>query len=72
MKFNLKYHDAKPEDVIPDDSLLVSGEEKPCVECGKPTHFIDYCGECPLCSEECSCELWTEISAACAQEEEKL
>ena len=65
MKFALKYPNVKAGEVTDKDTLLVSSHEEPCVECGEPTRFIDYCGESYLCSEECSYKHWTEISVAC-------
>ena len=36
-------------------SEYVVDEKKthPCMECGKPTHFIEIFFEAPICSEEC-------------------
>lgn len=66
MLFSEKYPDAKPKEVLEKDSLLVSENEKPCSVCGRMTHFIDYCGETRLCSEECSSKLWRRITVDCS------
>lgn len=69
MKFSEKYPNAKPGEVINEDALLVSVDEKPCDECGELTRFIDYCGENRLCSEECAYKRWDVISRACSHDE---
>jgi len=61
MKYKEMYLNVKPKDIIKENSLLVSNSAEPCIICGEPTKFIDFCfidfcGECRICSEECSKE----------------
>ena len=44
-----KYND----DNMKNNTIMKVDNFKPCVECGEPTQYIDYCYECRVCSEEC-------------------
>lgn len=37
--------------------MIKVDDKAPCVICGDPTNFIDYCFESRLCSEECQRKL---------------
>lgn len=56
MKYEEKYKDKKFNDLetVSDDTLLYTKKIQRCVECGSQTHFVDYCFEMPICSEECN------------------
>ena len=47
MKFTKK-------DISKEDSILIlSKKDMKCLICGETTRYIDYCGECAICSSEC-------------------
>ena len=60
MIYEEKYPNAKPEDRLYDDVLLV-GSPGPCAVCGKQTRFIDICWEAHICSDECNNALCDEF-----------
>lgn len=63
MKFEDKYPDMKPKKTY--ESMLCCEDTAPCKVCGSPTHFIDYCYEMRVCSEECLKKLDDEITEMC-------
>ena len=63
MKFEDKYTNAKPHKTY--ESMLCCDNTAPCEVCGFRTHFIDYCYEMRVCSEECLSKLDTEITEMC-------
>ena len=65
MNFSDLYPNAKPRDIINKHTLMASDHEEPCVECGTPTRFIDYVGECRFCSEKCQDRFWQRATVSC-------
>lgn len=45
---------------LPDCCIKVK-EQKICAVCGKPTFYVEYCVETPLCSNECIFKFYKEI-----------
>ncbi|MCM1231744.1 MAG: hypothetical protein NC489_16625 [Ruminococcus flavefaciens] len=43
-------------------TVIVGSSDQPCLTCGKPTRFIDYCAEAPFCSKTCQDKFYDEIS----------
>jgi len=38
------------------NDIMKSKNEKPCIQCGKLTKFIEVCSEAHMCSDECVSE----------------
>jgi ferredoxin len=49
MKFKLMNWD----EVNKNRTLIKAEEFGNCLICDEPTLYLDYCGECGICSEEC-------------------
>ena len=46
---------------------IVADTTAPCIACGTPTKFIDYCSETRFCSKECQDKFYDEISTTCPE-----
>ena len=53
MTYEELYPEAKTSDRIQEHSLVVGSKSKPCAVCGKPTRFVEWCSESPLCGPRC-------------------
>lgn len=58
MLFSEKYQQAKIQEQPEGEDVFLGSREYPCMECGRPTPWVDLCFEAHLCSEECSQAAW--------------
>ena len=62
----MKYEELNVTDnELRNKSLIKSDNIKPCSQCGNGTHYIDYCTEQRICSEECMYKQNTWLNENC-------
>lgn len=53
-----------------EDDIMVSKTEEPCLNCGKPTKYIEVVSEGHFCSDECVYEFYKKLFATQSNEED--